>query len=153
MTRIAQQQDNSAKTKDCLQKIDTSSRFLLGLVNDILDMQKIDSGVLELHSTPYLLKDFEAYISSVINPLCEAKHQIFRLETQDIDEVVPVIDQLRLNQIAFNLLSNAVKYTPDGGEITLRVASKLIPKQKIRITLIVSDNGMCGDLQVDRLPV
>jgi len=142
MTRIAQQQDNSAKTKDCLQKIDTSSRFMLGLVNDILDMQKIDSGVLELHSTPYLLKDFEAYISSVINPLCEAKHQIFHLETQDIDEVVPVIDQLRLNQIAFNLLSNAVKYTPDGGEITLRVASKLIPKQKIRITLIVSDNGM-----------
>jgi|GEM_PF-2170043 len=142
MTRIAMQQDNSDKTQDCLNKIDTSSKFLLGLVNDILDMQKIDSGSLELHPTPYLIKDFDAYIYSVIKPLCEAKHQIFNMEPHKLDAVVPVIDQLRFNQIAFNLLSNAVKYTPEHGKITLNVNSELVAGHKERITLTVSDNGM-----------
>lgn len=142
MTRIAMQQDNPEKTRDCLTKIDTSSKFLLGLINDILDIQKVDSGTINLHPTPYLMKNFDKYIDSVIKPLYEEKHQTFHVETHQQVNAVPIIDHLRFNQIMFNLLSNSVKYTPDGGDISFIVNNEIIPGHKERITAIVKDNGI-----------
>ena len=142
MTRIAMQQNNPEKTSECLNKISTSSRFLLGLVNDILDMQKVDSGAIVLNEKPYLMSGFDNYVDSVIKPLYEEKKQKFHVETHPVETVIPIMDPLRFNQIMFNLLSNAVKYTPEGGEISLKVFNELIPGHRERITAIVSDNGI-----------
>jgi len=142
MTHIAGKQQNPEKTADCLEKIDTSSRFLLGLVNEILDMSKEESGKMELHPEPYYLKDFEQYIDAVIRPLCAGKNQKLTFEIHTIGNIVPEIDILRMNQIYFNLLSNAVKYTPEGGEIRIAVSEAITQEGKDRLTVSVRDNGI-----------
>ena len=142
MTHLAGEETSSPRVAECLSKIDTSSKFLLGLINDILDMSKAESGKIELHPEPYLMADFDRYIDSVIRPLYEEKNQTFLLETHPVETVIPVIDILRYNQIIFNLLSNAVKYTPEGGTISLYVNNELIPGHRERITAVVRDNGI-----------
>lgn len=142
MTYLAGEEDNPPATRDYLSKIDTSSRFLLGLVNDILDMSKAESGRMELHPEPYLSDDFSAYIDAVIRPLCNSKSQTLVFETGRIGDIVPLMDILRINQIYFNLLSNAVKFTPEGGTIKVKVHEELVPQNKDRITVTISDSGI-----------
>jgi signal transduction histidine kinase len=142
MTHIAREQENPPRTAECLEKIDTSSKFLLGLVNDILDMSKAESGKIELRPEPYPIADFNSYIESVIRPLCQEKNQTLTLDVAPIDRIVPIIDVLRFNQIMFNLLSNAVKYTPEGGSVSLHIRPKLLPGHRERIVAIISDNGI-----------
>lgn len=142
MTYIAKEQNNPEKTDECLDKIQTSSEFLLGLVNDILDLRKVESGSIELHPEPYLMSDFDKYIDAVIKPLYEDKDQQFIIDTHHVESVIPIMDILRFNQIVFNLLSNAVKYTPEHGTIKLLVNNKIIENHKERITIVVSDNGI-----------
>ena len=142
MAYLAARQANPQETADCLEKIGTSSKFLLGLINDILDMAKAESGKIELHPEPYLMADFDNYIDSVIRPLYEVKNQTFTADTNPVRTVIPIVDILRFNQIMFNLLSNAVKYTPEGGCISLYVKNELVPGHRERITAVVSDNGI-----------
>jgi len=142
MTYLARKQENSPATQDCLAKIDVASRFLQGLINDILDMSKAESNKIELRPEPYLLDDFLEYLDSVIAPLYQQKHQTFTLKTVPIRNVVPKMDVLRFNQIVFNLLSNAIKYTPDGGHISMTVTDELMPGHRERITVVISDNGV-----------
>jgi Osmosensitive K+ channel histidine kinase len=142
MTYIAKGEHNPDRTSLCLDKIDMSSKFLLGLINDVLDMAKVDSGKIELHPEPYLMSDFDTYLDSVIKPLYEGKNQTFDVETHPVDSVIPIVDILRYNQIMFNLLSNAVKYTPEGGKISLKVFNELILGHKERIIAIIEDNGI-----------
>ena len=142
MTYLAREEDNPPKTDDCLDKIETSSKFLLGLVNDILDMTKVEKNKLELHPEPYLMSGFSEYVDSVIRPLCVEKNQVLTVTLQSVENVVPLIDSLHFNQIVFNLLSNAVKYTPEGGSITLDVKNKALPDHKERIIATVADSGI-----------
>jgi signal transduction histidine kinase/AmiR/NasT family two-component response regulator len=142
MTHLAKKQQNPQKTADCLAKIDTSSKFLLGLVNEILDMSKAESGKLELHPEPYRIEDFKSYVDAVIRPLCDGKNQTLFLETNVIGTIVPKMDILHMNQVYFNLLSNAVKFTPEGGEIRVAVCERLCPEEKVHITVSVQDNGV-----------
>lgn len=142
MTHIAGLQENPETTKDCLSKIDRSSKFLLGLVNDILDMSKAESGKMELHPEPYYLDDFDEYIEAVIRPLCNSKNQTLTFEISPIEHVVPLLDILRINQLYFNLLSNAVKYTPEGGRIVVKVEESLTAENKDRIHATITDNGI-----------
>ena len=142
MTYIAKKQENPPETGKCLTKIDTSSRFLLGLVNDILDMSKAESGKMELHPEPYYVEDFKSYIDSVIQPLCDGKNQSLVFENHILGDAVPELDVLRMNQIFFNLLSNAVKYTPEGGKIRILVSEKRLSERRMCITGTVSDNGV-----------
>jgi signal transduction histidine kinase/PAS domain-containing protein/ActR/RegA family two-component response regulator len=142
MTHIALEQDNPAKTDDCLDKIDVSSRFLLGLVNDVLDMSKVESGKMVLHPEPYLMADFDRYLDSVIKPLCASKNQSLSITTRMVPNAIPIVDILRFNQIFFNLLSNAVKYTPEGGHIELVDLNELAGNHKERITVTVADDGI-----------
>jgi len=142
MTRIARQGEHDRKTADCLDKIDVSSSFLLGLINDVLDMSKAESGMIELHEEPYLMSDFDRYIDSVIRPLCNEKNQKLTVKTVPVKSVIPIMDILRFNQIMFNLLSNAVKYTPEGGSIELEVMNELVPGHRERIAASVRDNGI-----------
>lgn len=141
MTRLAQGNDNPPETADCLAKIDTSSKFLLGLVNDILDMSKAESNKIELHPEPYPLSAFKSYLDAVIRPLCLEKNQKFTVEMNLPHGMVPVMDVLRVNQVFFNLLSNAVKYTPEGGAVTCRLSGRQTGDRRFFLTAQVADNG------------
>lgn len=142
MTYLAGQEENSAKTADYLAKIDTSSKFLLGLINDILDMTKAESNKIELNPEPYPPREFYSYLDSVFLPLCREKNQKFITEAHPVEGCIPVLDKLRINQIVFNLLSNAVKYTPDGGTITSRVTFRRTGEGRLGMTAQVSDTGI-----------
>lgn len=141
MTYIASEQENPAETRECLAKIDTSSKFLLGLVNDILDMTKAESGKIELRTEPYVFKDFITYLDAVIRPQCEVKNLKFKIDADAAPDKAIVADPLRINQIFFNLLSNAVKFTPEGGEILYRQRETMLENGKIRLKSEVIDNG------------
>ena len=142
MVHIASEQQNPPQTTDCLSKIDISSRFLLSLVSDILDMTKAESGKITLHPEPYPIEDFKKYIESVIRPLCDEKNQKLTFSSDTISGAVLLMDILRVNQIYFNLLSNAVKYTPEGGSITVTAKDELLDGHKIRVVTQISDSGI-----------
>lgn len=140
MTGIALEQPNPPKTADCLKKISISSNYLLGLINDILDMTRIESGEIKLYPEPYPAEEFMQYLDSVVRPLCEAKKQTFVITDHSDPGHIPLLDKLRVNQIVFNLLSNAVKYTPAGGTVEYRV-DESIRGDIIDIRIKVWDNG------------
>jgi len=142
MTRIAFEQKNPLATIDCLVKIDTSSHFMLGLVNDVLDMAKAESNKMELHPEPYDMHRFLTYVDAVIRPLCREKGQHLLVSCHFLPDYVPVVDMLRFNQICFNLLSNATKFTPEGGAINLCVETHLNPDGTYAMDLEISDNGI-----------
>jgi len=142
MTYIAQEQDNPPRTRDCLGKIDTSSKFLLGLVNDVLDMSKAESGKLELHLEPYAAAPFFKYLDSVIAPLCEEKNIRFVVDAEPVSGFLPLLDPLRINQVFFNLLSNAVKFTPEGGTVTYRLREHLTDAGRMVLDGWVCDTGI-----------
>jgi len=142
MVHIAKEQDNPPRTEDCLQKIDVSSKFLLSLINEVLDMSKAESGKLELHPEPYRHEDLKAYLMSVIKPLCDDKGVIFIFEDDTEQGLLAVTDILRTNQIYFNILSNAVKYTPAGGTVTCRLWSRQLEPGKLSVKFTVSDTGI-----------
>ncbi|MCH3942996.1 MAG: ATP-binding protein [Atopobiaceae bacterium] len=142
MTRIAREYDNPPGTVECLDKIDTSSSFLLGLVNDILDLSKVESGRMELHLEPYTAAEFFTYLDTLIRPLCDEKGIAFEATGSIVNEATPLMDKLRVNQVFFNLLSNAVKFTPEGGGVTLHVDETLQPDGRMRLDGTVSDTGI-----------
>lgn len=149
MTNIASKQNNPERTQDCLHKIDTSSKFLLGLVNDILYISKAESGKQELHPEPYPYEKFVKYIDAVIRPLCEERKQTLKLTWHGSEDKIPVMDQLAINKIYFNLLSNATKYTQEGGFIEVINEEKELPDHHMRIVTDIRDNGigMSDDFQ------
>jgi signal transduction histidine kinase/ActR/RegA family two-component response regulator len=142
MTYLAKKLDNSPEMDSYLNKIDTSSRFLLGLVNDVLDMSKAESGMIELHPEPYTSDQFMEYLQAVIIPLCREKNQEFIIEADPVPGIAPIMDPLRVNQIFFNLLSNSVKYTPEGGVIKYHLQENLTAGGKVALSAYVEDNGI-----------
>ena len=142
MTYLAQAENNPPKTAEYLEKIDTSSRFLLGLINDILDMAKVESNKIVLHPEPYPLSEFNDYLDSVIRPLCAEKSINFSSHIATIEGYTPLMDKLRINQIVFNLLSNAVKFTPEGGKVDYSCVFKKKSETRLGMTIKVSDTGI-----------
>ena len=143
MTYLTQEMDLPAAARENLAKIDTSSKFLLALINDVLDMAKAESGKIELHPEPYPPGEFADYIRAVVEPLCREKHQTFVFEPVEMREgLVPLQDKLRINQIVFNLLSNAVKYTPEGGTIRYTAREHLTGPRRMVLHIEVADNGI-----------
>jgi signal transduction histidine kinase/CheY-like chemotaxis protein len=132
-----------------LSKIDISSKFLLSLVNDILDMSRAESGKIELHPEPYTVEEFNSYLDAVIRPLCAEKNQQFRLQENVTSNLIPLADKSRINQVLFNLLSNAVKYTPEGGMITYSISGHTIGENRVEIEHVITDTGigMSGKFQ------
>lgn len=141
LTHLASDEENLTVVREYLRNIETSSKFLLGLINDILDMSKIENGELLLKEDPFTREDFQNSINTVIKPLMDEKkiHFVFRMESNA--ECIRV-DRLRFSQIFFNLLSNAAKFTPTGG--TVEFVSEALPKRdgKIGIRFHVKDNGI-----------
>lgn len=141
MTQLARKEDNPLKVKKYLEKAEMSSSFLLGLINDLLDMSKIESGKVELHPEIYSYKEFSEYINSVIRPLCQKKNLKFSIHTLEIVPYI-LVDKLRLNQIIFNLLSNACKYTNEGGSVQLKINCEKVNEALCIGTFVVKDNGI-----------
>lgn len=141
LTQLALMKDVSTDTMRCyMEKIATSSAFLLTLINDVLDMSKIESGKIELHPKPYSMKELSEYLDSVILPQAREKNIEF---TADIDwGIVISVDQQRFNQILFNLLSNAVKYTENHGSVSLTIRSENKGKGLLHLVICVEDNGI-----------
>ncbi|MCL2193285.1 MAG: ATP-binding protein [Treponema sp.] len=121
MTGIAQDSDSPKRKEECLGKIDNASKHLLGLINDILDMSKIEADKFEIYAHAFAFRGMIDRVVGVTGIRIEEKKQRFVL---DLDEAMPAVivgDELRLTQVITNLLSNAVKFTPDNGTITLSI--------------------------------
>ena len=145
MTAIASANiENIQQVQDCLKKITISSRHLLGLINDILDMSKIESGRLTLKNEPISLSELMEGIIHIVQPQTNGKKQQFDVYVQNIWWEDIFSDGLRLNQILLNLLGNATKFTPEGGQIQAVLYEEHSPKGSdyIRIHFRVKDNGI-----------
>ncbi len=122
MTEIAAANlTNTKKVAECLQKISRSSKHLLGLINDVLDMSKIESGKMILNTEQISLPELMQNVVNIILPQTKDKNQRFDLHIHDIITENVWGDSVRLNQILINLLNNAVKFTPEGGNIQLEL--------------------------------
>ena len=121
LTRLAEEEEDAKKVHSYLHSIETSSNFLLGLINDILDMSKIENGELTLKEDVYHVEEFVEGINTIIRPLMEEKSIRF-IVAMNCHESCICTDKLRFNQIFFNLLSNAAKFMPEGGSIAVESA-------------------------------
>ncbi len=145
MTAIAMANiQDSKKVQDCLRKITLSSKHLLGLINDVLDMSKIESGKMTLNIELVSLSEAMDGIIGIIQPQIRAKQQKFNVFIYDISSENVRCDSVRLNQILLNLLSNAVKFTPEGGSIEVSLHEEQSPKGTdfVRILIRVKDDGI-----------
>lgn len=130
------------RVKDCFEKIDTSSRYLLSLLNDILDMSKIETGKMNLSKEPFDFIEMIAEINSIIYPQSLERGIEYEIRHRDPLERFYIGDCLRLKQILMNLLSNALKFTPSGGKIEIDIgeAKRINGFAVLRIS--VSDTGI-----------
>lgn len=145
MTAIATAHiDDQEQVKSCLRKIAMSSKQLLGLINDVLDMSKIESGKMTLAVENTSLKDLFDGIVSIMQPQINTKKQSFDVHVKDVVTENVWCDGVRLNQVLLNLLSNATKYTPEGGTICLSLFEEESPKGEnfARLHILVKDNGI-----------
>lgn len=135
--------NNPEKVQEHTRKIAASSQHLLGLINDILDMSKIESGKTTLNITEINLAEIVDELGIIMRPQAEAKQQEFEISVFDIQTEHLLGDKLRINQVLINLLSNAVKYTEAGGriEMVVRQLPQVSPKYA-RLRFIVKDNGI-----------
>ena len=153
MTTIAASYiDDQKRVEDCLEKIGYSSKHLMALINDVLDMSKISEGKVRIAQETFNLETVVESISSIIYPQADAKGLIFTVPLIDLSETVMIGDSLRLNQILLNLLSNALKFTPAGGTIRLEIRQLQRTEDRMRLRFTVSDTGtgMSGKF-LDRL--
>ncbi len=125
---------------DYLEKIKVSSRLLMNLINDVLDMAKIESGKMELHEENCSFGSLVEGIETVISPLCEQNGINFVLESDKRDECI-LVDKLRFQQVFLNLLSNAIKFTPEGGSIYFKCRSRQ-EGARLAVEAEVADSGM-----------
>ena len=139
------------KVHDCLNKISTSSRHLLSLINEVLDMSRIESGKIDLMPEEVDLPELIQSVADMCRPLLEEKRQNFHISVGMVRHEQVVADGDRLKQVLMNLLSNAIKYTPEGGDISLRIQElpAQVP-QRGQYEFIFTDNGI--GMSEDYLP-
>ena len=143
MTHICRNTEDTDKKDYCLERIDEASKHLLRLINDILDMSKIEANKIEIKENIFILRDMIVQINDIVAVNAEEKnHEL----TTEIDENIPeklIGDELRLAQVITNFLSNAIKFTPEGGKIKLKATLISHPKKDDKtIKFEVIDNGI-----------
>ena len=132
---------NPESVEDYLNKANSASKLLLGLVNDILDMSKIENKAIELHPSRYEYSEFIGNINTIISPLCQQKNIEF-IFTTGIHTVPIIVDKVRFNQIFLNFLSNAVKFTPEGGVVEFNIRDLKMTNNIISCAYTIIDNGI-----------
>lgn len=141
-TLLSKDAENPDKVREYTKKIMASGQHLLSLINDILEVSKIESGKVVLNRETFALNDLIDSIDAIIRPMAGAKEQEFHVEIKDIEHEYLLGDETRISQVLINLLSNAVKYTPEGGNIWLRIMGlKQYSSQFERIRIEVEDDG------------
>lgn len=120
-TLLAKDADNPIKVREYTKKITSSGQHLLSLINDVLDVSKIESGKVVLTIGEFTLNDLVSSVDAIIRPMAKEKKQNFYVSVSDINHEYLIGDETRINQILINLLSNAVKYTPENGNIWFRI--------------------------------
>ncbi len=125
LTAIAAMHINDMdRVKDCLGKITVASRHLLGLINEVLDMAKIESGKIALNEEDFDLAEAVENLLTIVNPQIEDKRQHLKVDIADITHEHVVGDSMRLQQVFVNIMGNSIKFTPEGGTISLHIAEK-----------------------------
>ncbi len=145
MTAIATAHiDDPQQVRNCLKKITISSRHLLGLINDVLDMSKIESGKMTLNEEMVSLRELMDSIVGIVQPQVKAKHQKFDISIYNIMSENVHCDSVRMNQVMLNLLSNAIKFTPEGGSISVTIHEEKSPRAEdyVRLRIGVKDTGI-----------
>ncbi len=142
-TIISSNLDDKDKIRDCLSKIDTSSKYLLGIITDILDYTKIENGSLSLSSSEFNILDLVTPLVSEADEQAKKKHQTFTVTVSDNVANSYIGDEYRINQVLTNLLDNAHRFTAEGGEYSLSVNIGRSTKEHDVLIFSVSDNG-CG---------
>lgn len=138
--------DEKARVQDCLQKIQSASNHLMSLVNDVLDMSRIDSGRMTLNDEVFSLADMVHDITIIVRPQAMQKRQEFQMEIGQIYEENLIGDPLRLRQILVNIIGNAVKYTQEDGRIYVYFLQRLEEEnqgmRRILLDFVCEDNGI-----------
>ena len=135
--------DNKEQVLDYLKKISTSSQHLLSLINDVLDMSRIESGKVKLEEKSVHLPDLVHDVRAIIQPNISSKRLALFIDTMDVVDEDIIADPLRLNQVLLNILSNAIKFTPTGGMVSIRIAQKPgAPKGCGNYEFRIKDNGI-----------
>jgi len=145
MTEIAlKNKHDEDRVEACLKNVLLSSKHLLGLINDVLDMSKIESGKMTLNMNPLSLREILGDIVNITQPQIKEADQNFDIFIRDILSENVCCDGVRLNQVLLNLLSNAVKFTPAGGTINIYVYQEPLPdrEDEVRTHFIVEDTGI-----------
>ena len=141
-TLLARDAENPEKVREYTRKIAFSGRHLLSLINDVLDVSKIESGKVVLTIGEFSLSNMISSVDAIIRPAAKAKRQMFHVSVTGIKHENLVGDETRINQILINLLSNAVKYTQEGGDIWFRIIGlEQRSSQLEHIRIEVEDNG------------
>lgn len=142
-TIAASRIDNRDQVKECLQKVLASSNHLLSLINDILDMSRIESGKMQIHEQECNISELMHNLVNIIQPQVKAKQLELFIDTFEVTNEDVIADPLKLNQIFINLMSNAVKYTPAGGMITFRIIQHTTFRHGYGdYEFIIKDNGI-----------
>ena len=135
--------NNKDQVKDCLQKVLSSSNHLLSLINDILDMSRIESGKVQIKEQECNISELMHNLVNIIQPQVKAKQLELFIDTFEVANEDVMADALKLNQVFINLLSNAVKYTPAGGTITFRIMQKTTFRHGYGdYIFVIKDNGI-----------
>ncbi len=135
--------DNKEQVKVYLSKISVSSQHLLSLINDVLDMSRIESGKVSIEAAEVHLPDVIHDLRTIIQANINAKRMELFIDTQDVKHEDIISDRLRLNQILLNILSNAIKFTPDEGTISFRVIEKPSSSPEVAVfEFRIKDNGI-----------
>lgn len=133
--------DNKENLKDYLTRIDSASEHLLNLINDILDMSRIESGKMELSANPVNLKTLIMECAEMIRVKMDENRLSFNVDVNEMGDDIVECDKLRFNQVVLNLLSNAYKFTPEGGTVSL--SGKLLKRNdKLTYEIRVKDTGI-----------
>ena len=144
MTKLAEEHvDEPERVREYLRNIGLSGQLLVGLINDILDMSKIESGKMILNNGDASLETLLTNLVNIIQPMAAKKNQQFNISLHEVEHETLCFDALRLNQVLINLLSNAVKFTPEGGAISVDVAeSPARVEGCAHFSFRVADNGI-----------
>lgn len=135
--------DRTDQVKEYLEKILTSGNHLLSLINDVLDMSRIESGKIRLDEKPCSLPDVMHGLCNILQADILAKKQEFYIDTVDVYHEEVYCDRLRLNQVLLNVVSNAIKYTESGGAISIRITEEKDARDGYgKYTFFVKDTGM-----------
>ena len=152
MTEIASKSSDMSKIKYCLEMVENSSAHLLGVINDILDMSKIEAGKLELENAPFNIENALIKISNIVAEKIASKNIRFNVILSPRMGIYYSGDELRLSQVIVNLLSNAVKFTPEGGAIDLIIDEKESAGGRSVLRFAVKDTGIgMTEEQMDKL--